>query len=388
MALPEDRTIPAEKFPEKVQRFVGPKAPPPMKMMLARGMVPMKPLVQVCALYQIAQTDDAELRTTAVGTLRKLPANTVIGIAKQPLLPVVLDWLVDQYADAEEVVRAVLLNKQTDVDTLVRVAGKADEEICELLARNQARLLESPALVKALYLNRNTRASTADRVIDFAARNDLDLSDIPGYRDILAAIKGVQLDSRSAEEEAELDAKFRATKDACNVLNDEAQDDDKAEAIVQKALEDLEADDAAPEEEEKRGRSVAGMIRDMNIAQKVRLAVMGGKTERGILIRDTNKIVARSVIRSPAVSDAEAMTYAKDKGLIDEVIMYIAKNKKWTRHYQMKLNLVQNPKTPISEALNFLKFLRASDLRAVSRSRNVPPPIAKAAKAMLRSRNG
>lgn len=386
MALPEDRTIPAEKFPEKVQRFVVPKAPPPMKMMLARGMVPMKPLVQVCALYQLAQTDDRELRDTAVGTLRKLPANTMVGIAKQPMLPVVLDWLVDIYADADEVVRAVLLNKQTDTDTLVRVAAKADEEICELLSRNQARLLESPALVKALYLNRNTRASTADRVIDFAARNELDLSDIPGYRDILAAIKGVQLDARSADEEAELDAKFRATKDACTVLNDKAQDDDAAEAIVQQALEELDTDEAEPEE--KRSRSVAGMIRDMNIAQKVRLAVMGGKTERGILIRDTNKIVARSVIRSPAISDAEAMVYAKDKGLIDEVINYIAKNKKWTRHYQMKLNLVQNPKTPINEALNFLKFLRASDLRAVSRSRNVPPPIAKAAKAMLRARSG
>ena len=78
MALPEDRTIPADKFPEKIHRFVSPDAPPQMKQMLARGLVPMKPLVQVCALYQVAHTADEALAEEATTALRRMPTATVV----------------------------------------------------------------------------------------------------------------------------------------------------------------------------------------------------------------------------------------------------------------------------------------------------------------------
>ena len=107
----------------------------------------------------------------------------------------------------------------------------------------------------------------------------------------------------------------------------------------------------------------------------------------GILIRDTNKLVARSVIRSPAVTDSEVLHYSKNKSLLDEVIGFIANNRKWTRHYQVKMNLVMNPKTPTADALRFLTHLRISDLRLVSKSRDVPGPIAKAAKNMVKTRS-
>ncbi len=395
MALPQDRSIPFEKFPDSVQRFVGPTAPPPMKLMLARGLVPMKPLVQLCALYQLAATETGDVQQTAVATARKVPRATVVGIAKQPLLPVVLDWVAQIWADAPDVLQAVLLNQQTDIDTLVWTAEKADEETTELLARNQQRLLESSALVRALYLNRNTRASTADRIIDFAARNDLDLSDIPGYREILAAVRGLDLEHRSPEEEAAIDAAFRATQQAARAIDGgddadaDADSDENIERLVAQAVKTAAAAERAdaPPEAPERSKSVAGMIRDMNIAQKVRLAMMGGKTERGILIRDSNKLVARSAIRSPAVNAAEAILYAKDKGMLDEVIAYIARNKRWLRHYQMKIALVNNPKTPTGEAINLLTFLRSQDLRIVAKSRNVPGPIAKAAKQLLHKRS-
>ena len=113
---------------------------------------------------------------------------------------------------------------------------------------------------------------------------------------------------------------------------------------------------------------------------------MGNSAERGILIRDSNKVVARTVIRSPAVTDSEVLAYAKNKSLIDEVISFIATNRKWTRHYAVKLNLVKNPKTPTSDAMRFLTHLRLSDLRTVAKSRDVPGPISKAAKNMIKTR--
>ena len=376
MALPENRQIPASKFPEKVRKFVSPRAPGPMRMMLARGLVPMKPLVQVCAFYQLAQNDDPELTKTAIATLRKLPPATLRQVAGQRLFPMVLDWLAEVFKKDQNIIRTILLNQQTDPETVVRLAVSANEEMCEVIARNQERLLAEPEIIVKLYLNRRLRASTADRMIDFAARNGLDLSDqIPCYADILAAIEGIEL-PKTAEEAAVIDARFKSVQATLEEVPEE-----ESEAFIAEAAKEIEG-----EPEEKRSMSAAGMIREMNIAQKIRLAMIGGKTERGLLIMDSNKVVCRSVIRSPAINDSEAMIYAKNKALLDEVIGYIAKKKKWIRRYQMKLALVRNPKTPISDAMGFLSHLRTNDLRDVTRSRDVPGPIRKAAKAMLRKK--
>lgn len=376
MALPQDRTIAPGKFPEKVRKFMSPDAPPPMKLMVARGLVPMKPLVQMCALYQLAVTGDEQVQKTAVETVRRMPATTVEQVATQPLLPVVLDWMAQVFDDNASVVQAVLLNRQTDDDTFIEVAKTADEATCELIARNEQRLLGQPAIIETLYFNQNLRASTADRMIDLAVRNDVDLSALPCYEEIVAAIKGTTVPRDDASSQA-ADAAFKQAKQAVESL-----DDDTADEVADA----LSKEDEEPEEEETRSKSAAARIRDLNVAQKVRLAVMGGKTERKILIRDTNKVVARSVIRSPAVSDAEAIGYAKNKALLDEVVTYMCTQRKWTRHYQMKLALVGNPKTPLSEAMKFLSHLRPGDLRSVSRSKNVPPPVSKAAKQLLKAR--
>lgn len=388
MALPEDRSIDPSKFPAKVRRFVEPGAPPQMRMMVARGMVPMKPLVQVCALYQLWVTGDDAVRREAELAVGKIPVGTVRSIAQERILPVVLDWLADRFRDNLRVVRTLLSNRQTDGDTFLRLAKTANEEMCEALATNQARLLDTPGLIEALYLNRNTRASTADRVADFGIRNGVDLSTLPCYEEMVAAIQGsTPLD---ADQAAAADAAFREAQAAV------AQIDDAEAERQADELEREERDAAArrsagqPEEPEapRKKLSAAGRIRELNIAQKVRMATIGNKTERGLLIRDSNKIVSRAVIRSPAISDSEALAYASIKSLPDEVVNFMASNKKWIRHYQMKKTLIMNPKCPTADAIRFLRHMRQGDLKAIARSRGLPGPVAKAAKQLLKQRMG
>ena len=379
MALPADPRIPATRFPEKVARFVEDAAPKPMKLMAARGMVPMPPVVQVCVLHNFAHDADDELARTALETVKKMPRGTVHQVTGERLLAPVLHWLALTFADDATLVRLVVQNAQTDDETLVKLAKGADEALCDLLAQNETRILQSPALVEALYFNRRLRASTCDRMIDLCVRNNVDLSKIPGHEEIVAAIQGIVLPSSAAEAAAQ-DAAFREVAEAAAAA---------AEGPVAEVDPDAggldEDDEPAPPVEEER-KSSAGRIRDMNIAQRVRLANLGSASERMILIQDTNKIVARAVIRSPALSDQEAMTYAKNKALSDEVILYISKQKRWTRHYQMRLNLISHPKCPIGDALTYLRVLRAADLRAVARSKNVSPTVAKAAKDLIKAR--
>lgn len=375
MALPTDRAIDPTKFPAKVRRFVEPGAPAQMQMMLARGMVPLKPVVQVCALYQLWVTGDPPIRTATEQSLAKLPVGTVRQVAAERLLPVVLDWLATQFKGNLRIVRTILSNAQTDGDTFLALAAGANESLCEALANNQARLLSTPGLIEALYLNRNLRASTADRIVDFGVRNNVDLSSLPCYEEVVATLTGAA--PVSVEDAAAQDAAFRAVQEATAELSDDdAKREGEALARAQKT----------PEEAPPEKKSAAGRIRDLNIAQKVRLAMIGSKGERAILIRDTNKIVSRAVIRSPAISDSEALAYAAIKSLPDEVVKFMASNKKWVRHYQMKKALIMNPKCPTAEAIRFLRHMRAGDLKAIARSRGLPGPVAKAAKQMIRAR--
>lgn len=386
MALPEDRRIDPRKFPEKARKFADPAAPEPVRMMAARGMVPLKPVVQICVLHNLAHDESEAVRREAANTARGLPGRTVLGLAKEPMLPTVLDWMADVFQDDAHVLQGILLNKQTDTDTLVRLAASANEAQCELLAANQVRLMEAPALVKALYLNRNLRASTADRMIDFCVRQGVDLTSLPGHEQIIAAIQQTQVAATEAEAEAQ-DRAFQQVQQVLDgVTETEAEQLHNAMSDEEQARLAEEAARKAEEEAAMEKMSAAGKIRLMNIAQKVRLANLGSATERGILITDTNKVVARSVIRSAAVTDQEVRKYSKNKALLDEIIAYIAKQKRWVRHYDIKVNLVNNPKTPLTEALRFLPFLRINDLRAVSRSKGIPPAVAKVAKQMIKAR--
>ncbi len=371
--------IPLDKFPANARRFVEPSAPTQMKRMVADAMVPMKPIIQVCTLYQFAVGEDVDLAQRATQSLSKVPVPTLIEVVKKPLLPQVLHWVCVTLRRSREVVRTVLTNTKTQIETLIEIAGEADENTCDLIARNQIRLVESSTLIETLFLNPNMRASSVDRMLDFAARNDMDLANIPGYDEIIADIQGRAPLNAAAEVAA--DEAFRARID-------EAQQEKQVDPTLtdgpvaaQAYAEDADADD-----KQTGSRSAAGRIRELNIAQKVRLAMMGSATDRAILIKDTNKVVARTVIRSPGVSDSEVLKYSKNKALLDEVIGYIATNKKWTRHYQVKKNLVSNPKTPLTITMKFLTHLRTQDLRLIARSKDIPGPVAKAANQMVKKR--
>lgn len=390
MALPDERSIPLDKFPTKARRFLEPDAPSRLKTMVASGLVPLKPVVQLCALYQISIQEGGTLASLSTQSIRRLPPATLKQALSQPMIPLVLDWLADLLDGDEDLLRVILLNRVTDDETVTRIAMGAGQGLCDLIAQNQTRLVRHPALVEAIFFNNNARASTVDRMLDFAARNRLVLPNIPEYEKIVAEIVG-DLPQDEAEAAA-MDDAFRAAQSALDELTGNADDPEELEKLADALSEGprtaRDYEDTDEDESDNPRMSAAGRIRELNVAQKVRLALMGTATERGILIRDTNKVVARTVIRSPAVTDSEALLYSKNKSLLDEVISYIASNKKWTRHYRLKLNLVMNPKCPTADAMRFLKHLRLSDLRVVARSRDIPAPIIKAAKNLAKTRSG
>lgn len=126
----------------------------------------------------------------------------------------------------------------------------------------------------------------------------------------------------------------------------------------------------------------------MSIPQKIRLALLGNREARNILILDRSKAVCMAVLRSPKLTEHDVLTFAQQRNLPEDVYKYIARNKNWIKNYAIKLALVNNPKTPLAVALRFLDHLQERDLKNISRSKNVSNVLAKAASHLLLKRAG
>ena len=104
-------------------------------------------------------------------------------------------------------------------------------------------------------------------------------------------------------------------------------------------------------------------------------------------MRDTNRLVATAAATSPMLNESEAARIAASRNVIDDVLRIIANNRDFTRNYQVKLNLVSNPRTPFSFSSRLIPLLRDNDLRVLSKSRNVPGAVQTAVRQQLQRKS-
>ena len=123
---------------------------------------------------------------------------------------------------------------------------------------------------------------------------------------------------------------------------------------------------------------------DMRPPAKIRMLLLENKKEIRMLgVRDTNPQVARTVLQSPGLNDSEILRIAKMRNVSEEILREIASSKEWTRHYHIKKELVSNPRTPFGQASKFVIHLYESDLKTLSKSKDVSGAIQTAAKQQL-----
>ena len=147
-------------------------------------------------------------------------------------------------------------------------------------------------------------------------------------------------------------------------------------------IEEKEEPKGAPPEH-KISESLYGQIMKMSVSEKIRLATIGNREARNILIKESNKIVLSAVINSPKLTEDDALTYASNRSLSDEVIKLITLKKEFLQNYRIKLALVTNPKTPPTVSLKLLSHIMEKDLRSLSKDKNVAPLISRQAMRVL-----
>jgi hypothetical protein len=132
--------------------------------------------------------------------------------------------------------------------------------------------------------------------------------------------------------------------------------------------------------------SLYNKILNLGVAEKIKLALMGNREARDILVRDANRMVAVAVVKSPKIQESEIESISKSRQISEEVLRQIAATKEWTKSYSIKLNLVSNSKTPIPIAMKFLTHIREPDLRKLAKSKNVSGAVASQARRLLETK--
>lgn len=313
----------------------------------------------------VLRDGDAETAREARARLLVTPPDGLVqfvksgGVAEDELD--VLAREIDDPFVLEEIIRS----RSTSDETLLHLARIATGRPQEALIANHARLLGEPEIIRVLLENPALSSEG---------------------RRLLAELK---------EEFFEKSARLR-----------EAEEEDTGEEIAAGAADDLEdigeTDDlgdeggleetgeatpwAPPEGDDDNSLYIGALYRRiglMTVSQKIKLAYVGNKEERRILIGDANKLVGIAVLKSRAISVNEAEAFAAMRNLDEDIYRRISMNREWMRKPAMLITLVRNPRVPIDITLPLLKRLPIRDLRAVYRDRNLATVLRSTARKFM-----
>ena len=358
-------------LPTPAQKALADDAPLPLRTMAARGVLPgLKPGDIVTVVAMLALDKDPTLSDTAKTTLTKLPAPILAGALAADLPGTVTELLADAQPKNPVVVLGLLGMRRTTPVALERLASAADEKCGEIIATNEELMLKNPSVIEKLYMNKSVRMSTADRLVELAVRNGIELS-IPAFKEAAAAIKN-ELIAEAQDEPTFDDVLFQKT-------------DEVAQAIeMAPEVEDThEVDEEGEEKLRDKFLPLHVQIAQLTVTQKIRRAMLGTAAERLILVRDPNRLVQAAAAKSPSLGENEAVRMTASRAMSDEVLRIIAMNRDLVRSYQVKLNLVSNPRTPFTFATRLVPHLRESDLKSMSKSKNVSGAVAQIVQQQL-----
>lgn len=366
-----------EKLAGPARKILDPGAPAPMRQMAAKGLAPgLKPGDALTVVALLAESADEAIGTVARATLDKLPAPLLNGALGGDLPPGVLAVIAPRYAQNAAVIEKILAHPAIPPSAVAAVAAAADEAVAELVATNEQRLLGNPEIIEKLYMNKATRMSTADRILELAVRNNVELKGIPAYREAATAI-GMELITEPSIEPTPDDVLFKETEEAAAQATVDAERED-THRVDEQTGEEVVDDKFLP---------LHARLASLTISQKIRRAMLGSAAERLLLVRDPNRLVAQAAIRSPSLQENEVVRISSSRNVSEDVLRIIALDREWTRSHQIKLNLVSNPRTPFAFAAKLLPHLREHELKALARSKNIPGAVVTAARQQLSRRN-
>ena len=323
----------------------------PQKLAVINGLLPLTASEFLKALIFFCGDEDEAVSKAAVDKLRFTQSNEIKKIIS-PEIP------------------------ENSVRTLTKLAGERRDSsiIISLLLTGK---LQRSWILEFLATNDRTFWTTLVTHKDFV---EFTLPQKEDFKQLLSAISDVLLSlyeeqlSYFADRIAETESEKQPEK------TEEAEGGEEEEVVEledtifdfpdfltsETAFEGLSADDMLDQR-----KTIAEALRDMNVGQKIKVAMLGNLEVRKILIKDPRKQIVMAVLGNARITDKEVASIAADPSSSLDAISYIASNKSLSKSYAVKLALVNNPKTPLKTALMLLETIRMNDLKNIAKSRNV-----------------
>ncbi|HEY0591031.1 MAG TPA: hypothetical protein VGF40_04645 [Thermoanaerobaculia bacterium] len=346
-----------------IERFERGDFPRDFVVLAARGFLPLETAELATIVIHLTGAPDEEIAAAARDHLAEIPPRVLADYARNPDLdPETLGRLARAHED-EMVLEAILRNRATTDEAVRELAAHATGHLQEVIIINHERLLRMPEIIDALAANPQLVPDVRRRITEvqeefFQKKRIEDVKIEEGWADL----------SLTAEEEEQFKDLLAAAEAAS------AEDDANTLRDAQPVADDAEA------------ASVWNRIQKMTISERVRCAIKGGRTERGILIKDRNKLVCAAAIRSPRITESEVETFAGMRNLEDEVLRIIGSNRAWMQKYPLMSALVRNPKAPIGVVLPLINRLTLKDLRTLSSDKGVSEAVRQSARKLYATR--
>lgn len=267
-------------------------------------------------------------------------------------------------------------NPSVSEATLAAIAETATRETTEMLLASP-RAMASVVILKPLLNNPNLTPGEHEDVSKSLSKLGVDVAAEFG------TVTDLEVTEWLKEHAAELAAEEREGKPFALVGGMDEDEQGEAEVTTEITPEALAA--AKGKETDEKLSTMQKLAR-MTVGERVKVAMLGTKEERSILIRDGSKLVSSAVLASPKVSDPEIENFSNMKNVRENVLRDIARSHKFMKNYVVVRNLCNNPRTPLDLSLSLMKNLMAPDLKTLSMNKNVPETLRKMASRLFQTR--
>jgi hypothetical protein len=303
------------------------RATPERKVAICAGAASFAPEDRIEILAILAADPDEKVRQNAAATLLTQPLpNVIAALARTDAASEMFAYCAAEFPRRPGVADALAKNPTCPIEVLRPVVRYLSVTAVQDLFEDLDRMSTSPALVVAL----------------------------------------IESTVVSAEQRAQL-------------VELQRQDPEGIEAFLEAA--ELAEPDAA------KRQTLLQKISQLRVVERVQLAMKGTREARGMLIRDSCRVVQRAVLQSPQLTGREVEGFAAMTSLSDETLRLIANNRKFRKNYTVTRALVNNPKTPLEISLHLLPTITPQDLKLLSTNKNIPDTLRTSALRLQRKRS-
>ena len=377
-------------------------------MAAARGLLPLTQADLLEVLVHLRNDSDVAVAQAAEKTLDEQSAADILAVAKSSDAPAsVLGYLAGKTNADREMHESIVTHAHTPDAAIVLLAGTSTHgSVIELITLNQQRLIRTPEIIDAVLQN-PARTAEAERRAKETQREFFEKE--RGARQIAEELRArgnhAAAEFFESAELAPLDGELSADDAWLLAQHLEVSDEDiddswlareRLEELLVEAAEQTTANAQAVLNAERRDAgeiaperiSLIRRLMFMTVKDRVKFALKGDREARGILIRDSNRVVATAVIYNPRISEKEIENIASMRTVSDQVLRLIGMNRAWTRSYAIIHNLARNPRTPMATAIQILPRIQIKDLLALSDNRNISEAVRRQAYRLVQTRKG